>query len=150
MRDRLRDRSEESGFTLIELTIVVLLIGNLLAIAVPTFLAVRERVSDTAAKSRTDLALDAQTVVLTENFQFGDASAVMAAEPTLEAEDLPALDAPKVKGKVYVKLEDDYVVTLVSRSSSGRCFWSRNVEGRVEYARDDCSAAALAFTSSGW
>jgi type IV pilus assembly protein PilA len=44
-------RQPEEGFTLVELMIVVLIVGILLAIAVPTFLGARARAQDRAAQS---------------------------------------------------------------------------------------------------
>ena len=122
LADRRRNSEDESGFTLIELMVVVLIIAILIAIAIPTFLGARSRAQDRAAQSSLRNSLTAAKTLYTdaEDYTTATAAALLAVEPSLT---FSSSAASTGQTNVFVNTPTDHEIYLSAYSKSGQCFW---------------------------
>jgi type IV pilus assembly protein PilA len=157
MRDR-SPGSDDSGFTLIELMVVVLIIAVLIAIAIPTFLGAQNRARDRAAQSDLRNALTAlRTVSIEQDGKFRSAPGVVlvaadlqAVEPSLTFTDTPPLPTGTDVG-VLVTDSGDTMEMLRTSAGGTRFALLALSDGRSFYCKNPTATLSLVnCTGTRW
>ncbi|GIF12587.1 type II secretion system protein [Actinoplanes teichomyceticus] len=149
-KNELRAKQADEGFTLIELLVVVVIIGVLVAIAVPVYLNYREGAADKSAQSDVRGAISAVEQFYTNNGNQYPASKDTAGGSSLT---LPGIGANGSPATITLsdKTELGYVLVPAGATNTTPTYkiCAKNAGGSGKWYRYDSSAGGSVQAVSG-
>ena len=135
MIDKIKNRlASEQGFTLIELLVVIVILGILVAIAVPSYLSLTGRAQDAAAKANVSSAIPAAEIV----FQGASPNSYTGLSRTTLLAASPGIGA-----NVKAGATTDGTGYCIQDTEDGTNFWSYTggSGGAATFSKTACAAA---------
>jgi type IV pilus assembly protein PilA len=151
------ENSDESGFTLIELMIVIGIIAVLLSVAMPTFLGSRQKAQDRAAQADLRVGLTAIRTAYIDGQSYVTAATQLASvEPDLSYVTGPGASSSG-SGHLAVNAVDDQNVGMSVLAADGVCWElfdstaSGTTYGSVPHRTGTtCTAPASPLSATSW
>ena len=147
-------RHDESGFTLLELIVVLAVISALLSIVIPSILSYQGKVQDRAAQAKLRYALTAEKVVFVDAEQYtAVVPDLVQVEPALSyTAVVPPASVDTVGVSVNTTTAVNDTVVVAAKSPSGICWYVKDIgvgpTAQTLFAKEPGCAGSPTYTTS--